>query len=533
MPSARRTLGSANCPWSQRIQIWRWVAAWKPTTVKFSSLNSASPPMTWNWTSVSTSPADAAVTIEPSSSKKLHTLPSSGVVPPHQSGLRSNSAPVAASKLFNTHAPGAVRRRVERRSGLERDRRDHGLRVVDRHEVREVAVRREQRDHGHGRIGRVDRAGADDALEPGVVGRGEAVDRGGDVGRREVGAVVPRDALAQVGTSRRCRPRSAPTTRRDRARCRSRRACRGTRSTGRRCRTSRGPASPIGSSGPAGFCEATRMTPPAVPVAPVPDGSVPGVVSPVPPSASVSVARVVVVVTAAGGDDRSEERHRQADDGATADEVTTVDAALGVRLDQVELLWADRATCSVEALPIHALPFVQLAGDVLVGTPGRPNPNGGLRYGQPPFPVRVYRKWHHDGHGSVRERPGAESGRGRRGCGVGRRLRRRPGRERGGADRRRVGRRQRLRRRDRDRPRRLARRAEAGRAIRGARRRTGRVVGRRGGGAAARDAWSDRDRRRRRQRARHRQAGGGRRHGGDGRRALRARAPTRCPATAR
>ena len=61
--------------------------------------------MTWNWTSVSTSPADAAVTIEPSSSKKLHTLPSSGVVPPHQSGLRSNSAPVAASKLFNTHAP--------------------------------------------------------------------------------------------------------------------------------------------------------------------------------------------------------------------------------------------------------------------------------------------------------------------------------------------------------------------------------------------------------------------------------------------
>ena len=39
----------------------------------------------------------------------------------------------------------------------------------------------------------------------------------------------------------------------------------------------------------------------------------------------------------------------------------------------------------------------------------------------------------------------------------------------------------------------------------------------------ARGARSDRDRRRRRQRARHRQAGGGRRHGGDGRRALRAR----------
>ena len=61
--------------------------------------------MTWNWTSVSTSPAEAAVTIEPSSSKKLHTLPSSGTGPPHQSGLRSNSAPVAASKLFSLKAP--------------------------------------------------------------------------------------------------------------------------------------------------------------------------------------------------------------------------------------------------------------------------------------------------------------------------------------------------------------------------------------------------------------------------------------------
>ena len=234
---------------------------------------------------------------------------------------------------------------------------------------------------------------------------------------------------------------------------------------------------PIGSSGPAGVCEATRMMPPVVPVPPVPDGSVPGVV-PV-PAVGVRVSARVVVVAAARGDDRPEERHRQADDRATTHEVTTVDATLGVRLDEVELLWADRAACSVEALPIHALPFVQLAGDVLVGTPGRPNPNGGLRYGQPPFPVRVYRKWHHDGHGSVRKRSGAEGGRGRRGCGVGRRFRSRSGRERGGADRRRVGGRQRLRRRHRGRPRCVARRAEAGRAIRGARRRTGRVVGRR------------------------------------------------------
>ena len=105
IPSAWRTFGSANCPVSQRIQIWRWVAAWKLFTVKLSSLNRASPPMNWNWTSVSTSPADAAVTIEPSSSKKLHLLPSSAGAGPHQSGLRSNSAPVAASKLVNFHAP--------------------------------------------------------------------------------------------------------------------------------------------------------------------------------------------------------------------------------------------------------------------------------------------------------------------------------------------------------------------------------------------------------------------------------------------
>ena len=169
---------------------------------------------------------------------------------------------------------------------------------------------------------------------------------------------------------------------------------------------------PIGSSGPAGFCEATRMTPPGVPA-----------VVPSPPAVLGARRRVrcrrrcrssLVVVTAAGGDDRAEERHRQADDRATADEVTTVDASLGVRLDQVELLWADRAACSVERLPIHALPFVQLAGARAGLHPGRPNPNGDLRHGQPPFPVRVYRKWHHEGHGSVRRRSGAEGDRRRR-----------------------------------------------------------------------------------------------------------------------
>ena len=97
---------------------------------------------------------------------------------------------------------------------------------------------------------------------------------------------------------------------------------------------------PIGSSGPAGFWEATRMMPPGVPPGAA-SVRVPGVVSA--PAVGVRVVARGVVVTAAGGDDRAEERHRQADDRAPPHEVTAVDAALGVRLDEVELLWADRA----------------------------------------------------------------------------------------------------------------------------------------------------------------------------------------------
>ena len=125
---------------SQRIQIWRWVAARMPTR-EVLVVEQGVAAVDLELDDACTSPADAAVTIVPSSSKKLHTLPSSGVLPPHQSGLRSNLAPVAGSQLFDTHAPGAVRRRVERRTELVRHRRDHRLRVVHRHEVREVAVR--------------------------------------------------------------------------------------------------------------------------------------------------------------------------------------------------------------------------------------------------------------------------------------------------------------------------------------------------------------------------------------------------------
>ena len=69
-----------------------------------------------------------------------------------------------------------------------------------------------------------------------------------------------------------------------------------------------------------------------------------------------------IVVIAAGGDDRPEERHRQADDRAATDEVTTVDAALGVRLDQVEPLWADRATCPVESASNPCSPLCSAGG---------------------------------------------------------------------------------------------------------------------------------------------------------------------------
>ena len=152
------------------------------------------------------------------------------------------------------------------------------------------------------------------------------------------------------------------------------------------------------------------MPPVRSPVPPVPDGSVPGVVSAAVRGVGL-VARGVVVVTAAGGDDRPEERHRQADDRAPADEVTTIDAAFGVRLDQVELLWADRARARSKGFQSMLSPLFRLAGARAGLHPGRPNPNGGLPHGQPPFPVRVYRKWHHGGHGSVRGRPGAEGGR--------------------------------------------------------------------------------------------------------------------------
>ena len=46
-----------------------------------------------------------AVTIVPRSAKNCASWPSSGVWPPHQSGLRSNVAPVAASKVPSFHGP--------------------------------------------------------------------------------------------------------------------------------------------------------------------------------------------------------------------------------------------------------------------------------------------------------------------------------------------------------------------------------------------------------------------------------------------
>ncbi len=46
-----------------------------------------------------------AVTIGPVASKKIHWVPSSGVLPPHQASLRVNVAPVCASYVASFQAP--------------------------------------------------------------------------------------------------------------------------------------------------------------------------------------------------------------------------------------------------------------------------------------------------------------------------------------------------------------------------------------------------------------------------------------------
>ena len=53
----------------------------------------------------SAAPPWTAVTIVLSSLKNVHSWPSSGVWPPHQSGLRSNVAPVAGSNVPSFHGP--------------------------------------------------------------------------------------------------------------------------------------------------------------------------------------------------------------------------------------------------------------------------------------------------------------------------------------------------------------------------------------------------------------------------------------------
>ena len=103
--SAWRTSLFANWPLSQRIQICRWVAASISSTLKLLSLNRASPPRTWNCTMASTSPAVAAVTWAPSSSKNWNSDPSSSVLPPHQASLRANVAPVAGSYFTSLNGP--------------------------------------------------------------------------------------------------------------------------------------------------------------------------------------------------------------------------------------------------------------------------------------------------------------------------------------------------------------------------------------------------------------------------------------------
>ena len=169
-------------PSSQRIQIWRCVAVSISSTVKSGLFSRASPPITENCTRASTDPPCIAVSIVPRSSKNWNSVPSSGVWPPHQSGLRTNEQPVAGVEAIELPRAGAVRRGVERLLGVEGDRCDRRLRVEARHEGREVSVRRLEVEHGDVRIARVDGTLGDHAVESGVGGGDEAVHGGGDIG---------------------------------------------------------------------------------------------------------------------------------------------------------------------------------------------------------------------------------------------------------------------------------------------------------------------------------------------------------------
>ena len=93
---------------------------------------------------------------------------------------------------------GAVGHTVLRRAGGVGHRCDERLGVEYRHEVREVAVRTEQRELHRGGVDRLGRALLDHATQAGVTSLSEAVHRRDDVVGREVAAVLPLHASAEL-----------------------------------------------------------------------------------------------------------------------------------------------------------------------------------------------------------------------------------------------------------------------------------------------------------------------------------------------
>ena len=68
------------------------------------------------------------------------------------------------------------------------------------------------------------------------------------------------------------------------------------------------------------------------------------------------MSTTLVAVAATRGDDAAHERNREADDRSSLHEVTSLDLALCVGLDEIQFDRVCRAPCSVETLPIHCAP---------------------------------------------------------------------------------------------------------------------------------------------------------------------------------
>ena len=232
--------------------------------------------------------------------------------------------------------PGAraCRPVVELRAGDVIGGGDEGLGVVDRHEVREVAVRADEREGDRVRVGRHGAARVEDALEPGVAGRHQALHGGHDVGRRERRSVVlPLRALAELE-----RPDGA---------VRIGRPFRG---------QARGQTARI-TDRVLGGQEFERLGGDAVAAEVLHrdgvdrHGALDG--GPDPATGLGPTRRGAGRRATAGGDDRGDRRHRQPDDRPALDELAAAEPAVDERFDDVELQRGGRTANLVQLGIVH------------------------------------------------------------------------------------------------------------------------------------------------------------------------------------